>query len=371
MVLTKNFQGLETKITGRNGSQHISKLASRITIGLLSAPKEKQIMDFSPARYKTMIYNRAGRTGLKLPAISIGLWQNFGANDPFDNQRQMLRTAFDLGITNFDLADLYARGAAEVTVGKLLKTDFRDHRDELIISTKAGCQMWDGPYGTRGSRKHMIAALDQSLKRLQLDYVDVFYNHRPDPAEPLEETAEALADAVRQGKALYVAISNYFGDASRRMISLLRESKTPCVINQVRFNMFDRMAETSGEFRELEKDGVGSMLYSPLAQGLLSGRYLNGIPADSRAGKTGTSLEADKISESLLTKVRSLNEIAADRGQSLAQMALCWNLSFPSVTSVLIGASHPEQITENVAALEKPTFSDDELRRIEEVLAKP
>ncbi len=326
-------------------------------------------MNFSATRYDTMPYNRVGRSGLKLPAISLGMWHNFGREDDLSNQRNLLRTSFDLGITHFDLADNYGGGFAEVNVGTILKSDFRDHRDELIISSKAGHHMWNGPYGDWGSRKHLMSGIDQSLKRLQLDYVDIFYHHRPDPETPAEETAQALADMVRQGKALYVGISNYYGAPSRQMIILLKECGVPCLINQLPYNMFDRNAAESGEFQGLENDGVGCITFSPLAQGLLSGRYLNGIPADSRAAREGTCLDRERISEALLAKVRSLNAIAQERGQSLAQMALCWNLSFVPVASVLIGASRTEQLVENVQALEAPDFTAAELRRIDAALA--
>lgn len=325
-------------------------------------------MEFSSTRYDKMPYNRVGKSGLKLPAISLGMWHNFGAGDEISGQVSLLRTAFDLGITHFDLADNYGGGMAEVNVGNILKSDFATHRDELIISTKAGHQMWDGPYGDWGSRKHLMSGVDQSLKRLQLDYVDIFYHHRPDMDTPAEETAVALADIVRQGKALYVGISNYYGEPSREMIRLLRDQGVPCLINQLPFNMFDQNASESGEFQGLEADGLGAITFSPLAQGLLTGRYLNGIPADSRAAIEGTCLDKERINDELLSQVRALNAIALERGQSLAQMALCWNLSFRPVASVLIGASRPEQLIENVKALDCVGFSEDELKRIAAVL---
>ena len=325
-------------------------------------------MTYSPNRYDTMPYNRVGRSGLKLPAISLGMWHNFGKNDDLNNQLNLLTSAFDLGITHFDLADNYGGGYAEINVGNFLKKEFKAHRDELIISTKAGHQMWDGPYGDWGSRKHLMSGIDQSLQRLQLDYVDIFYHHRPDAETPAEETAVALADIVRQGKALYIGISNYYGEPSREIIRLIKKEGVPCLINQLPFNMFDQNAADSGEFQGLENDGVGSITFSPLAQGLLSGRYLNGIPSDSRAAIEGTCLESERITPELLAKIKGLNTIAENRGQSLAQMALCWNLSFPTVASVLIGASRPEQITENVHALENPLFSEEDLRLISTTL---
>jgi L-glyceraldehyde 3-phosphate reductase len=324
-------------------------------------------MNFSAERYDSMPYNRVGRSGLKLPAVSLGMWHNFGPDDPRANQIELLRTAFNLGITHFDLADNYGGGMAEVNVGKILKTEFSGHRDELIISTKAGYPMWDGPYGDLGGRKHLMAGLDQSLGRLQLEYVDIFYHHRMDPETPAEETAGALADMVRQGKALYVGISNYYGEPSREIIRLLREAGTPCLINQLPFNMLDRNADESGEFEGLIGDGVGAIAFSPLAQGLLSDRYLEGIPSDSRAGRDGTCLDKERVSAGLLGQVKALNAIAQERGQSLAQMALCWILQFEPVASVLIGASRAEQVRENVKALEQRAFSKEELKQIDAV----
>ncbi|VGO23549.1 aldo/keto reductase [Pontiella sulfatireligans] len=319
-------------------------------------------------RDNNMLYNRVGNSGLKLPAISLGMWHNFGKDDDLSKQLDLLTTAFDLGITHFDLADNYGGGFAEVNIGGFLKNEFKTHRDELIISSKAGHQMWDGPYGDWGSRKHLIAGIDQSLKRLQLDYVDIFYHHRPDPETPAEETARALTDIIRQGKALYIGISNYYGAPSRNMIQLLKQEGVPCLINQLPFNMFDQNAADSGEFHGLEKDGLGCITFSPLAQGLLSGRYLNGIPEGSRAATDGTCLESERITPELLKKVGALNAIAEERRQSLAQMALCWNLDFSPVASVLIGASRPEQIKENVQALENPSFTNEEMQQITDAL---
>ncbi|MEM1223559.1 MAG: aldo/keto reductase [Verrucomicrobiota bacterium] len=328
-------------------------------------------MDFSPQRYDNMTYNRVGRGGLRLPPISLGLWHNFGAKDSLENQQAILRTAYDLGITHFDLADNYGDGAAEINFGKLLQSDFAEHRDQLIISTKSGHRFWDGPYGGGpggGSRKHLIAGLDQSLQRLGLDYVDIYYHHTPDLETPLDETVGALADLVQQGKTLYIAISNYYGERSEEIRHLLKAAKVPCLMNQLPFNLLDRNAESSGEFSSLYNDGVGVITFSPLAQGLLTNRYLNGIPQDSRAGKPDTCLEQGQITQTLLSKIRKLNDIAQERGQSLAQMALCWNLNFKPVTSVLIGASHPDQIVANVAGLTRKTFTEEALSRIAEVI---
>lgn len=323
---------------------------------------------FSEERYDRMSYRRVGKSGLKLPAISLGMWHNFGPNDSLSTQRDLLRCAFDHGITHFDLADNYGGGAAERHVGAFLKEDFAHHRDELVISTKAGHGMWLGPYGDWGSRKHLISGLDQSLTRLQLDYVDIFYHHRPDPETPIEETAQALADIVRQGKALYIGISNYYGAQSREMIAALQKRKTPCLINQLPFNLLDRNAAESGELAALEKDGVGAIAFCPLAQGLLSGRYLKGIPQDSRAALSGTCLDEDRVTADLVVKLQGLNAIAKQRGQSLSQMALSWVLSHAPIASVLIGASRPEQIVQNVGSLQASEFSAEECRQIEDTL---
>jgi len=324
----------------------------------------------SPARYETMHYNRTGASGLLLPAISLGMWHNFGELCPLENQRALIRTAFDLGITHFDLADNYGPpgGAAETNLGKILHSDLAGHRDELIISTKAGHHMWNGPYGNWGSRKHMICGLDQSLKRLGLDYVDIYYHHRPDPETPLEETMGALASVVQQGKALYVGISNYETAQAKKAIALLKEMKTPCLIDQQCYNLFDRYGETQGLFRTLEENGVGCIAFSPLAQGLLTGRYLDGIPTGSRAATKGSCLDPNRITPALISIIRNLNGIAQSRGQTLAQMALCWVLRMKPVVSVLIGASRPEQLVENVALLSQSEFTTDELRQIDRIL---
>lgn len=321
-------------------------------------------------RYESMKYNRVGRSGLKLPAISLGLWHNFGGVDRLENGRAMIRRAFDLGITHFDLANNYGPppGSAEETFGQILRQDFNAHRDELIISTKAGYHMWEGPYGDWGSRKYLVSSLDQSLKRMNLDYVDIFYHHRPDPETPLEETMAALDHIVRQGKALYVGVSNYSAEQTARAAAILKELGTPFLIHQPSYSMFNRWIE-NGLQDVLEQEGIGSIVFSPLAKGVLTNRYLNGIPADSRAGGPSVFLKADQITDSTLSKVRLLNELAQERGQSLAQMSLAWVLRGGRVTSALIGASRVEQIDDNVAALSRLDFSDEELDRIESILA--
>jgi L-glyceraldehyde 3-phosphate reductase len=331
-------------------------------------------MTFSPyvadeSRYESMRYNRVGRSGLKLPAISLGLWYNFGGLDTLENARAMARYAFDRGITHFDLANNYGPppGSAETTFGLLVKQDFAPYRDELIISTKAGYDMWPGPYGEWGSRKYLLASLDQSLKRMGLDYVDIFYSHRPDPDTPLEETMGALDSAVRQGKALYVGISNYNPDQTRAAARILRELGTPCLIHQPNYSMLDRWVEDS-LLDVLEEEGIGCIVFSPLAQGQLTDRYLSGIPAGARATKTERVwLTPDDVKENL-PKVRKLEELAKSRGQSLAQMALAWVLRKPQVTSALIGSSSVEQLKDNLTALEKLNFSEDELNKIEAIL---
>jgi len=322
-----------------------------------------------PNRYASMRYNRCGRSGLKLPAISLGLWHNFGGVDPFENARDMVHRAFDLGITHFDLANNYGPppGSAEENFGRVLRRGLAHHRDELVISTKAGWAMWPGPYGDWGSRKYLVASLDQSLQRMGLDYVDIFYHHRPDPETPLEETMGALDHVVRQGKALYAGISSYHPEQTRQAASLLRSLGTPCLIHQPSYNMFNRWVE-DGLLDVLADEGVGCIVFSPLAQGLLTDRYLDGIPADSRAAKPHGFLKPAAITEEVLAKVRKLNEIAASRGQSLAQMALAWVLRHPEVTSALVGASRVSQVEDNVATLQNLALSDDELTQIDAIL---
>ena len=321
-------------------------------------------------RYEKMSYQRSGRSGVLLPRVSLGLWQNFGLEKPLEHQRQVLCRAFDLGITHFDLANNYgfpARGKAEENFGAILKSDLGPYRDQLFISTKAGYDNWEGPYGDWGSRKYLLASLDQSLKRMGLDYVDVFYHHRPDPETPLEETMGALSDIVHQGKALYVGISNYSAEETEAAVRILRENGTPCLIHQPRYNMFERWVE-DGLLDVLSREGVGCIAYSPLAQGALTDRYLKGIPSDSRAARKGTSIGGRYLTPENLEKIRRLNEVAANRGQSLAQMALSWVLRRPEVTSVLIGASSVKQLEDNVACLEHLEFSEDELKQIDEIL---
>ena len=323
----------------------------------------------SANRYDSMKYNRTGRSGLKLPAISLGWWYNFGGLDLLENGRAIARSAFEHGVTHFDLANNYGPppGSAEETFGRLLREDFAPYRDELIISTKAGYDMWAGPYGEWGSRKYMLASLDQSLKRMGLEYVDIFYSHRPDPDTPLEETMGALASAVRQGKALYVGISNYSAEQTRQAARILRDLGTPCLIHQPRYSMLDRWVE-DGLLDTLEKEGIGSIVFSPLAQGQLTDRYLNGIPQGARATKTERVwLTPDDVRQNL-PKIQKLNEIAGLRGQSLAQMALAWVLRKPQVTTALIGASSVKQLEMNLAALNNLQFTQDELNAIDSVL---
>jgi len=325
-------------------------------------------MIYSPneQRYDTMIYNRCGRSGLKLPAVSLGLWHNFGGIDIFENSRQMVLRSFDMGITHFDLANNYGPpyGSAEENFGKIFRKDLTPFRDELIISSKAGYDMWPGPYGEWGSRKYLLASLDQSLKRMGLDYVDIFYSHRFDPETPLEETMGALDFAVKQGKALYAGISSYSAKKTKEAIDILKKMGTPMLIHQPSYSMLNRWVE-DGLLGTLESEGVGCITFSPLAQGMLSDRYLKEVPADSRAGKSGTALSKNLLTEKNLSNIKNLNEIANNRGQSLAQMALAWNLNKTQVTSVLIGASSVLQIEENVAALKNLSFSEDELKNID------
>ncbi len=324
----------------------------------------------SEQRYTAMKYNRLGRSGLKLPAISIGWWYNFGGLDIFENARQIARRAFDMGVTHFDLANNYGPppGSAEETLGRLLKLDFAPYRDELIISTKAGYDMWPGPYGEWGSRKYLLASLDQSLKRMGLDYVDIFYSHRPDPDTPLEETMGALSSAVRQGKALYVGISNYNPDQTREAAHILRQMGTPCLLHQPRYSLLDRWVE-GGLLEVLEQEGVGCIVFSPLAQGQLTDRYLEGIPPGARASKTERVWLTPETVRQNLPKVKKLNALARKRGQKLSQMALAWVLRKPQVTSALIGASSVRQLEENLAALDTLQFTEAELKDIEEILA--
>lgn len=320
-------------------------------------------------RYKTLKYNRTGRSGLLLPAISLGLWHNFGGVDTYENGRSMLRRAFDLGITHFDLANNYGppAGSAEEMFGQMLKTDFAPYRDEMIISSKAGYYMWPGPYGEWGSRKYLIASLNQSLKRMGLDYVDIFYSHRPDPNTPLEETMGALDTIVRQGKALYVGISSYSAEQTAEAIEIMNRLGTPLVIHQPNYSMFNRWIEDDLQ-DVLEDNGVGSIAFCPLAQGLLTNKYLNGVPEESRAAKSTGALQENQVTAEVVGKVQKLNALAAERGQSLAQMALAWVLRGEKVTSALIGASKVSQIEENVKALDNLHFTDEELTLIENIL---
>jgi len=321
-------------------------------------------------RYQAMKYNRCGRSGVKLPAISLGLWHNFGGEDRYENGRAMVRKAFDLGITHFDLANNYGPppGSAEENFGRILKADLASYRDELFISTKAGYYMWPGPYGEWGSRKNLLASLDQSLKRMRLDYVDIFYSHRPDPDTPIEETMAALDTAVRQGKALYAGISNYGTEQAARAIAELRRLGTPCLIHQPSYSMFNRWIE-NGLQDVLEHEGVGTIAFGPLSGGLLTNRYLGGIPSDSRAAGISPFFNPEHVTDDKLEKVRKLNALAGERGQTLAQMALAWALRGGRVTSVLIGASKVSQVEDCVGALANLDFSDDELREIDGIIA--
>lgn len=322
----------------------------------------------APSRYETMQFNRCGRSGLKLPAISLGLWHNFGGVDSLENARDLCRTAFDLGITHFDLANNYGPppGSAEENFSRILGHDLAPYRDELVISTKAGYTMWPGPYGDHGSRKYLLSSLDQSLKRLQLDYVDIFYHHRPDNDTPLEETMSALAHTIASGKALYVGISNYPAERAAQASRMLREMGTPCLIHQPSYSIFNRWIEED-LLDTLEAEGVGCIVFSPLAQGLLTNKYLGGIAPDSRAGKPGSFLNPENVTADKIEKATQLNELASKRGQTLAQMALAWALRHRGMTSVLIGASKSQQIVDCVGCLENLDFTSEELRRIDEI----
>jgi L-glyceraldehyde 3-phosphate reductase len=332
-----------------------------------------QNMTYIPnsTRYNNMTYRRCGKSGLLLPAVSLGLWHNFGAIDNLENARAILKLAFDSGITHFDLANNYGppAGSAEETFGKIFKDDFKSFRDELVISTKAGWGMWEGPYGNWGSKKYLVASLDQSLKRMGLEYVDIFYHHRPDPATPLEETMGALDLIVRQGKALYVGISSYSASESMAAIAVLKQLGTPCLIHQPKYSMLDRWVE-NGLLDVLGEKGVGCIPFSPLAQGLLTNKYLKGIPTGSRAAshRGNGAIEEDAITDEKIAKIKKLNELAIQRGQDLAQMALAWILKDERITSVLIGVSKPEQLTDSIKCLENTSFSADELSRINNIL---
>jgi L-glyceraldehyde 3-phosphate reductase len=329
-------------------------------------------MSYLPAdtRYDSMCYNRCGQSGLKLPAISLGLWHNFGGVDTFENARAMVRRAFDLGITHFDLANNYGPppGSAEETFGRILKKDLAGYRDELVISTKAGWGMWPGPYGDFGSRKYLVASLDQSLKRMGLEYVDIFYHHRPDPETPLEETMRALDQVVRQGKALYAGVSSYTPEQTYQAAAILYELDTPCLIHQPSYNMFNRWIE-DGLLDVLEEEGIGCIVFSPLAQGLLTNKYLDGIPEGSRAAKPHGFLRPEHVTEEKVAKVRKLNEMAQARGQTMAQMALAWVLRRKTVTSALVGASRVEQVEDSVGTLDNLDFTEEELAAIDGILA--
>lgn len=323
----------------------------------------------SDNRYEKMVYNRVGKSGLKFPAVSLGFWHNFGSRDNYDNMKKMCRTAFDLGITQFDLANNYGPvyGSAEVNAGRILREDFKPYRDELVITTKAGYDMWAGPYGNWGSKKYLVASVDQSLKRLGLEYVDIFYHHRMDPETPLEETMEALALIVHSGKALYAGISNYNREYTEKAIEIMRELKCPLIVNQRKYSIFDRTIEEDGVKKCCKEQGMGIIAFSPLAQGMLTDKYLNGIPADSRIARYPKFLKESDLTEERLKKIELLNNIAKERGQTLAQMALSWILKDDEVCSVLIGASKPEQIQENVSIVQNIKFTAEELERIDEI----
>ena len=328
-------------------------------------------MKFNENRYSEMIYKKCGKSGINLPIVSLGLWHNFGDVDDFENARKMIFKSFDLGITHFDLANNYgpSPGSAERNFGKILREDLYSHRDELIISSKAGYLMWDGPYGEWGSRKHLISSLDQSLKRLQLDYVDVFYHHRHDPNTPLDETMTALDQVVKQGKALYVGLSNYDHVQTAKAVKILNELGTPILIHQPKYNMFNRWIE-SDLLDLLEDKGIGCISFSPLAQGMLTDKYINGIPANSRAANEHGFLQPNEITKGLVNKIKKLNQIALNRGQTLAQLALVWNLRNNTMTSVLIGARSVQQIEENVRCIANLNFTEEELKAINEILSE-
>lgn len=323
----------------------------------------------SEKRYETMKYNRCGKSGLKLPTVSLGFWHNFGDTGVYETMRQLCFTAFDHGITHFDLANNYGPqpGSAESNLGKIVEENFSAYRDELIISTKAGYEMWPGPYGDWGSRKYLLASLDQSLKRMKLDYVDIFYHHRMDPGTPLEETMGALDQAVKSGKALYAGLSNYDGPTMEKACAILEALRCPFVINQNSYNIFNRTIEQNGLKEASDRMGKGIISFSPLAQGMLTDRYLNGIPADSRVATDGRFLKKEQFTDQQIEKIRGLNQIAAERGESLAQMALKWVIKDNVVTSVLIGASKPQQILDNLKVLESAPFTEEELRKIDEI----
>jgi len=323
----------------------------------------------SPERYKEMEYRRCGKSGLKLSALSLGLWHNFGHVNDFENSRNLIKTAFDHGITHFDLANNYGPppGSAEENFGKILQQDFKGYRDEMVISTKAGYTMWDGPYGDWGSKKYLVSSLDQSLKRMNMDYADIFYHHRPDPETPIEETMTALDLIVRQGKALYVGLSNYRPAEAAEAIAILKQLGTPCLIHQPKYSMFERWPE-DGLLDLLEQEGIGCIPFSPLAQGLLTDKYLHGIPSDSRVATSGVFLNEEHLTAEKLAKVSALNALAEQRGQKLAHMALSWLLRDKRITSVLIGSSKPEQILDSIKALENTTFSEGELETINTIL---
>lgn len=325
----------------------------------------------SKDRYEKMVYNKVGKSGLRFPAVSLGFWHNFGTKDNYDNMKAMCRTAFDAGITQFDLANNYGPvyGSAESNMGKIFLEDFRPYRDELVITTKAGYDMWDGPYGDGGSRKYLMASIDQSLKRMNLEYVDIFYHHRMDKETPLEESMQALADIVKSGKALYAGVSNYDKAYTEEAVKLLKEMRCPFVINQRRYSMFDRTIEEDGVKDFCKEAGVGIIAFSPLAQGLLTDKYLHGIPSDSRVATDHRFLHASDLTKERLGQIAELNKIAEQRGQTLAQMALSWVLKDDEVCSVLIGASKPEQIIENISVADHTNFTEEELTRIEQICA--